>query len=361
MNRAGFTTVEVIIASALIVTLITGGAIGMRQVSLLGQSASTRTSHTEMRARIFEALLDSGTCAAALGKGTVTPPSLGTPATPPVPPLNLPIAAVYRAPSAVNKIVESGVLVDNEQVYNLALVFPRPLANETFPAGLGRTSFTYRHRALLEIRGERDILRAQGGTQGPAMAAIPISVEFDSATGVLESCTVIGDDMEELLAAPPLGGTRHTVRDCIAIDGTPMPTDIGLVCRVPYHVMNSVNAEPNTNCNFVPGWQNAANPVNFNTTLSSDVTVPICKNGTDTLVTGWHYFSTTKPEPKGRMIKKGGSKLLTWAGGGATFALAAFVGALAGLAGLVIFFILISKCKKEPFTIYAQVNGVGCL
>jgi len=76
MNRSGFTTVEVIIASALIVALITGGAVGMKQVTLLNQVAATRTSHTEMRSRVYAAISDTGTCAAALGSPVLVNPTI---------------------------------------------------------------------------------------------------------------------------------------------------------------------------------------------------------------------------------------------------------------------------------------------
>lgn len=60
MNRSGFTIVEVMIASALIVTLVTAGAVGFTQISRLNQQASANTALTDMQSKVYSVLSGLG-------------------------------------------------------------------------------------------------------------------------------------------------------------------------------------------------------------------------------------------------------------------------------------------------------------
>lgn len=366
MNRSGFTTVEVVIASALIVTLITGGAIGMRQVGLLGQMATTRTAHTEMRTRILEALSDSSTCAIALGKGTATAPFLPDPMNPPAyPGASLPVANISSPATgifletAVPTATDPGKTYEQLQ-YTLSLSFPSGPVFETFPPSTGRPTTTVRHLAQLDVQANRHNLKEQGGATGALQASIPISLEFDTGTGLLSTCSIIAGDVEDYLDVSLLGN-QHTVRDCLKDDGYPMPTDIGLICRLSIPVLNSPTyAGTIPPC---PGTWKPAIPapgINYNTTLSRDARGQGC-SGAVQFKTGWHYFSKLPVESQTQKVKKGTSGLLKWASGGAAFAAAAFIGAIAGIIGLIIFVIILTKCKSENFTLYSQVNGIGCI
>lgn len=373
MNRSGFTTVEVIIASALIVALITGGAAGMRQVTLLNQMAASRTSHTEMRSRIYAAISDTGTCAAALGS-----PVLVNPASPIT--VNS-ISQVTKTSSKViltNNAVAPGVSPDG-LIYKMSLRFPSLVPDAPLlPAGPGRSVATRRFSAQLEIRGERKNLKAMGGAQGDVVGAIPLLAEFEQASGKMVNCTVHADDLDEgRLAA----GSTHTVRDCMRDGGTPMPTAIGLICRIPVpyapQKMAGYNGSIPSCASLVPGagWNNAKDPatgINYNTTFPIDLTGQKCKRGTTTKITGWHSMAGAPVEMETLRIKRGTGKTLWMMLGGTgamiivalavnplTIIIAAAI--LAALALFVFFASLFKKCKSENYPFWAQVNGVGCV
>lgn len=358
MNRSGFTTIEVIIASALIITLITGGAVGMRQMNLLNQVASTRTSHTEMRARVLSALSNSAWCAAALGN-----PELVTPAVP------IRVASITDEFSGL--ILEDGKPVRDGPgdglVYQLELRIPPATAPVVFKQGLGRLQQTSQYTVELEIRGERKNLKDMGGAQTDIVGRIPLSAEFSNTTRKLVSCTTRHDDMDDLLA-----GGLHTVRECIRIDGMPIPTARGLICRVPVPtavqtVAGYAGGIPACNT-LAPGWSNAAAPINYNTTIPIDVTGRGCK-GPVRGVTGWHAMSPHVVESKTIRIKRGTSDLLSVLLGGTSFSLLVVVSLVPGIGWIIgaavaiiaFIFSLFKKCKKQNFTFYAQVNGVGCI
>ncbi len=368
MNRSGFTTLEVVIASALIVTLVTGGAIGMRQINLLNQVAATRTSHTEMRTRILAALNDSGNCAFQLGN-----PVIPTPLVPPVPPLGLPVASIldpfHTILSPLPPLLVSGQPapgVTDGLVYTMTIFFPTPGAYEPFIAANSRANPTYRYRIELEIRGNRQSMKDLGGMQGDVVGRIPLSAEFDQASGTMVSCTTHADDMDDVLVA---GLVPHTVQDCLNIDGTPIPTDMGLICRVPYTVRNTPSY-----AGAIPacpaGWTNASptNP-NYNTTVPIDVPVTQCKNNSRVYSTGWHAMSKNAVEVASIPIQRGTGSFLQWLLGGSAFSGLVVVSVLPVLgtiigAAVVLFLFLFSlfkKCKSDTFTFYSQVNGVGCI
>lgn len=359
MNRSGFTTIEVIIASALIITLITGGAVGMRQMNLLNQVASTRTSHTEMRTRVLGALSNSNGCAAALGNPILVSPALPITVSEIKDEMGVVVLENNKAPPG---IPSDGL------VYKLALLFPPTgVPDASFKGGLGRILPTRRFSMQLEIRGERKNLKEMGGMQADVVGRIPLSAEFETGTNKLVSCTTRHDDMDDEL----VGGV-HTVRDCLKADGMPMPTAIGLICRIPVPtaiqtVKGYKGAIPSCN-SLVPGWNNAAAPNNYNTTIPIDVEGRGCK-GTVKGVTGWHSMSPVPVESKTIRIKKGTSDLLSILLGGTAFsalvvvAFVPVVGWIIAAAVLLVAFIfsLFKKCKKQNFTFYAQVNGVGCI
>jgi hypothetical protein len=368
MNRAGFTTVEVIIASALIIALVTAGGAGLRQMNLLSQVATTRTASTEIRARVLSALSNSGACAANLGT-----PILPSPLSPlPVPrmPLNTisdgPVPLLESGKKALgdptNAIQNDGV------IYRMALAFPNPAFTYTFPAGLGRSSSTIRYDAFLEITTERATLKKMGGAQTDLYSRIPLSVEFDQISGRLLSCTVHPDDIDEFL----LGGL-HTVRQCLEADGFPIPTEMGLICRIPVpgqiqRAAGYAGAIP-TCASLAPTWQNASplNP-NYNTTIPNFIEGRGCK-GKVPGDTGWHSMGRYDVESKTIRIKRGTSDLLMVVLGGTAFVMivvvsfvpviGTIIAAAAALVGFVIS--LFKKCKKENFKFYAQVTSVGCV
>lgn len=361
MNRAGFTTVEVIIASALIVVLVTGAAVGMKQINLLNQFASTRTSQTEMHSQVYEALSDSGACATNLGKGTADVPIFSA--------LNdtpFPIAQVSQNLSGAPIVVLKNNDLKDGIRYELKMRLLPPVSGQPFNLGLGRAVDTVRYRAELQMIGKREKLTEQGGGQTWIRNSIPLSVEIDASNHHLVSCTTNFEDMDERLA----GGT-HTVRECYAIDGTPMLTPDGLICRVPYRTLNT-NKWGNApgqdgaipSCTLVAGggWSDAAPFPNYNATTARDAVAQGC-GGAVYFHSPWHYFSRSDHtnEYDGKNVKKGGSQVLQIAASGASFALAAFIGnALLGPLGVVIVFIIFSKCRTEPARLYSQVIAVGC-
>lgn len=366
MNRSGFTTIEVVIASALIVTLITGGAVGMRQMNLLNQVAATRTSHTEMRMRVLAAISGPGGCAAALGNAALPVPAL--PVIPPTKSESIPVTSIKDEMGIIleNGKAAPGVPADG-LVYWLALRFPTSTPDAQFSPGLGRATQTIRYPVQLEIRGERKNLKEMGGAQGDVVGNIPLSAEFDTS-GKLTSCTTRHDDVDDLLA-----GSTRTIRDCLNIDGMPMPTAMGLICRVPVPfrpqvVKKYAGAIPT--CASLTGgvWQDAAAAPNYNTTFPIDLSGRACK-GTSYNATGWHAMSRAPVEWATIKIVKGSSKgmsaFLGGTAGTGLITIALFAGAIP-IIGTVIFIILFilslfNKCRNETFTFYAQVNGVGCI
>ncbi len=350
MNRSGFTILEVVIASALIVTLVTSATMGIRQVNLLNQFAATRTAHTELRTKIYDALADSSTCAVNLGQFSATPPTYSS---------GNPIIVPYIQQNFAGgpaMVVTDGQLLDGLR-YQLRMNFPGTPSATPFHAGYGRLNQTNRYRAQLEILGKRESLAAQGGASTGLRAEIPLSVEFDSASGQMVSCTTNFEDMEE-----PLRGNLHTVRQCMAADGMPLPTPDGLICRIP--VYGPLNPSIIPDCStFGSAWQNAVAGTNYNTTVARDAALPAC-GGTAHFLTGWHYFSKTGIESQTKNVKKGQKKFLGIAAGGSSFIAAAFVGAVLGaflgVFGIIIF-LLLTKCKSESATMYSQVTGVGCV
>lgn len=367
MNRSGFTTVEVVIASALIVTLITGGAIGMRQVNLLNQVAATRTSHTEMRTRVIAALSDSGTCAAALGNPKIFG-SFGSGATIDVNAVTDMTAGV-PIPILVNGKPAPGNEADG-LIYKLALIFPSAVPDATFSsASTARTDTINRYQVQLEVRGERKTLKEMKGAQGDLVGKIPLSAEFDS-TGVLVSCTTRHEDMDDLLL-----GNVHTVRDCLKVDGMPMPTAAGLICRIPVpyapQLVTGYSGTIPTCASLAAGWSNIFNPPipNYNSTHPIDRTLPKCKRGTVTEVTGWHSMSPVNVESKQIRFKRGAdagfSQFLAGTYVVGTILAAVFPGigalylAIAAFIGFL--FSVFAKCESETKTFYAQVDAVGCI
>ena len=372
MNRSGFTTVEVMIASVLIIALVTAGAAGIRQMDLLTQVATTRTAHSEVRGRVLEALGDAGACVANLGF-----PSL-------------PALFDDKTPIPISQIKDGAlVLLENEKpappphpadgmIYKTALFIPTPGFSELLGAGPGRTSNTKRFQAQLEIRGVRKTLKDLGGAQGDVVTRIPISAEFDQVTGKMLSCTIHPDEIDEVLVK--VGLTQHTVRQCLLVDGQPIQTDAGLICRVqlPFQpqtlakypaIAGYTNGIPNCSSIGDGTWKNAAPAgTNYNTTLPIDLPVHTC-SGKKTVVTAWHSMSKTPVEFLDVSIKKGTSNVLQFVLGGSAFVMLVVVayipvfGTIFSAAVLLASFIisLFKKCKSENFRFYAQVTSIGCV
>lgn len=362
MNRSGFTTIEVIIASALIVTLITSGAIGMRQMNLLNQMAATRTSHTEMRARVLSALSNSGTCGKQLilnPPGVVAYPTAGPPTTFPI------TLDQILDEQLLHPILVRDAPAPDGMSYKMDLWFPSSIPEAVnLPIGLGRVAATDRYAVQLEIRGVRDNLKVMGGAPGDVVGRIPLFAEFDSLTRRLVSCTIHPEDIDE----GKLFGGSHTVRQCLEHDGTPMMTEQGLICRIP--VLTGPNGSTIPDCSSVadPTWFNVeSGGKHYNTTRRVEMPFQGC-HGTFTDVTGWHSMSPTDVESRSVTIKKGTKNSLWLLLAGAAF-VTLVVGPMApalavalATAMVIVWYILnlFKKCKTEGFTFYAVVNGVGC-
>jgi len=215
-----------------------------------------------------------------------------------------------------------------------------------------------------------------GGAQGDVVGAIPLIAEFEQASGKMVNCTVHADDLDEGRLA--LGSTR-TVRDCLRDGGTPMPTAVGMICRIPVPYAPQKMAGYNgwiPNCaSLVSGWRNATDPstgIHYNTTFPIDLTGQKCKRGTTTKITGWHSMAGQPVEREVLRIKRGTGKALWLAlgGTGAMIILALAVNpitiiiaaAILAVLGLFLFFSsLFKKCRSENYPFWAQVNGVGCV
>jgi hypothetical protein len=387
MNRAGFTTIEVLIASVLIIALVTAGTAGLKQMNMLQQIAATRTAHSEIRARVLAVLNDSGTCAASLGSPIIVDPP-----------------GIDRVDTTViPQILDGGVtpiLVDNKilpppavgdgLIYHLLLRFPTPDASETLNKGRGRTNIQYRYAARLEIRATRETLRTELNLSNPnaatatiadLYATIPLSIEIDSTNNKLVYCTVHPDDIDERLAA----GSTHTVRDCMQADGFPIPTANGLICRIPVpYQAQRVNGYYSS---FLPTgiptcasltpvgflsnpWTEAVmGGVVYNSTIPMTYKdLPVCSGG-NIIYTGWHSMAPIAVEGVNFDIKKSAANTIQILLGGA--ALAATIGNLifpglgiaiaSMLATLAFIFSLFVKCKSKTVTFYAQINAVGCI
>jgi hypothetical protein len=363
MNRAGFTTVEVIIASALIVALVTAGTAGIRQMNLLSLVATTRTAHTEMRTKVLEAVSNSGACA-----GNISTSLLINPNQP------LPIAKITNGATTV--IDSSNTTVDADGLtYFAELIFPSPGATDSLPVDLGHAVATTRRQARLAIIGKRDNSTAlqpgKGGALTDIVSMIPLATEFD-VTGKLVGCTVNADEMDDILVAPPAPFQGHTVRQCVKNDGYPIPTAFGLICRlpVPYPTQNSGSPGTVPACNTLGDltWREPIAGSPYSTTMPIDVTRKAC-SGLVTVSTGWHSMNRTGVEQAIVTEIKGTSNTLKYVlGGGAFTALVvvAFIpvlGTIIAAAALAIVFIfsLFHKCHNETIPIYAQVTGVGCI
>ncbi|MBC7386551.1 MAG: hypothetical protein H7301_10385 [Cryobacterium sp.] len=164
------------------------------------------------------------------------------------------------------------------------------------------------------------MLNKTNGTDAPVFANIPISAEFNQTTGELVSCTLHPEDLDESMGA----GSVHTVRECLQIDGAPMPTDQGMICRVPYSTFN--NRWTNGSIPNCPaGWTNVTTTGRYNTTVPTDDTYDSCggeikklRNGIRCLRTRWSSKNLT--------LKKGSQDGRWWAAGGATFTIIALAG-----------------------------------
>ncbi len=383
MNRSGFTTLEVLIASALIITLVTGGAVGLRQMNTLNHLAATRTSHTEMRTRILGWLNDSGSCAAQLGnpvREDVVP----------IPPI--PIDAIKDGVSGLvllergkrepNQIVWDGML------YDIAVTFPVSNIEYTFGSGLGRSKTTERYAIDFEVRGRRDRMQSATNQNFPdVVTRIPMVAEFDSVSHRMVSCTVHPGEIDDLLTTVDASGkvtiSKHTVRECLLIDGMPIQTDVGLICRIPIFnppQMGSNYSGQIPRCkDIAPGWTEP-NKIQYSTTLPIKIPKGHLVNcqGTFSAETDWHSMSNLPVEKETVKIKKGTKPILSAILGGTALtgivftiilATASFIpvtalliAAIATTVVLIAFVIsLFKKCKTENFSFYSQVNGIGCI
>jgi hypothetical protein len=353
------------IASVLIITMITAGLVGVRQVNLLTQVGATRTTHSEIRARIVEALSQFGACADQLEH-----PKLPGPFAVPAPPVGHPIPRILEAlPGggfAPRPIIDSADPERGGLKYEISLQFPYPSAVD-FPEPVPRAGGPlYRYQLELQVKGLRTTLGTQlndgAGSTAPnsandLYARIPLTADFD-ANGLMVSCAVLAEDVDQVLA----NGT-HTVRDCLAIDGIPMPTEFGLVCRVPVPLAVSTR-ETGTipvaqTCK--PGWTpfRGTNGIVFNTTAATDFERIKCKNRKIRFYTGWHAFSPTDPadEKVYTEIQKGTKRFTV-----GSFAIAAAATALFGLLGLAAFLLIFFlRCPKEDVWDFPQVTSVGCV
>ena len=392
MNRAGFTTIEVMIASVLILALITAGMAGIHQMQILQQVADSRTSHSEVRAMVFSALSDRSTCALHLGN-----PKLGSPTVLPLDTDHLPIATIPFISDGVAPILVDGkpkpksfktAAPDDGLIYRLRLKFVQPNPVDTFPAGLGRADKTERYFARLEIHGERKRLSegtALGGTEvsGPTtdlVGAIPIALEFDR-TYRITSCTLNADEMDDVLYSS--GPITHTVRQCYAVNGIPFPTDKGLICRVPVPFpIQQANGYPVgvdwpngiPTCKFLTGGllddvvPTAGFQTNYNTTIPITAPFPQCKGKVNDIATGWHTMGQFPVEHVSVAIKKNAKNKVSILLAGAAFAgivgNALFPGlgfAIASLLTTVAFIVsLFNRCHNTMIEEYAQVTSVGC-
>jgi len=163
----------------------------------------------------------------------------------------------------------------------------------------------------------------------------------------------------------------HSVRDCLKVDGMPMPTDMGLICRIPFSVKNSKNNRGATppDCNSLAlGWRNAwpgPGGTNYNTTVPIKLEGQGCR-GRVSGTTGWHPMSRTPVEWYTLRVKRGTTNALNDALAGIDASQLIVLGGLTILFGVGVLIIALilsffKRCKKSDFTFYAQVNGVGCI
>ena len=367
MNRSGFTTVEVMIASALIITLVTGGAVGLNQITRLNQQASANTSLTEMRTRVYSALSDSGMCALQLGN-FVAPAVIQ-------PDVRNPINAILDqafTPLIQNGKPAPGLSTPDGVVYWISLIFPTATVEASFAAGGSRLNPTVRYVVDLEVRGERKTLKDMGGAQSDIITHIPLYAEFEQATRKLVSCTYHAEHIDDGLL---FAGTQSETQ-CTVSGGVVMPTRLGPICRFPVLVPPQTTwgyAGAIPKCKDIAGgtWTDAVDPVtsiHYNTTLPVHIDGRSCNGSVVPGDTEWHSMSPNIVEPKTIRVKKGTNTALALflTGNAVLLTIATIINPAVGLAISAVIAIAAAlytwlTCKKTSFTFYAQVNGIGCI
>jgi hypothetical protein len=192
------------------------------------QVAGARNNHTVMRMSVRTALENPFKCATRL---------VGTTPLQPMPGSN------SRLSGELSQILGEGDLKlvgNSDKIENVQYRLKIEADSSPYASYNGGT--LYRPDATQRFQGWVVISGILAERPAPIEARIPISLELRNSDRSVVSCTTSPMHVEQHLARGgdtkggvllPFQPIGHTASDCAAINGVPLPTRYGLICRVP--------------------------------------------------------------------------------------------------------------------------------